>query len=114
MKYGVENYDVIEKVYLNFVKKLLGVKPNTNTPMLYAELGSFPLSIYIRKTLIKYWLKIMNSGHHSLPGIVYYNMVNSSEQSWATKIKQILFETGYGFVWLNQNVSNKKTFSKPI
>ena len=24
------------------------------------------------------------------------------------KIKQILFETGYGFVWLNQNVSNNK------
>ena len=29
----VENCDVIEKVYLNFVKKLLGVKPNTNTEM---------------------------------------------------------------------------------
>ena len=78
--------------------------------MLYAELGSFPLSIYIRNTLIKYWLKIMNSGHHSLPGIVYCNMFNSSEQSWETKIKQILFETGYGFVCLNQNVSNEKLF----
>ena len=78
--WGVGNYDVIEKLYLNFVKKLLGVKPNINTAMLYAELGSFPLSIYIRKTLVKYWLKIMNSGHHSLPGIVYYNMFNSSEQ----------------------------------
>ena len=54
--WGVGNYDVIEKLYLNFVKKLLGVKPNTSTAMLYAELGSFPLSIYIRKTLIKYWL----------------------------------------------------------
>ena len=52
----------------------------------------------------------MNSGHHSLPGIVYYNMFNSSEQSWATKIKHIFFETGYGFVWLNQNVSNENLF----
>ena len=49
----------------------------------------------------------MNSGHHSLPGIVYI-MFNSSEQSWTTKIKQILLETGYGFVWLNQNVANEK------
>ena len=56
----------------------------------------------------------MNSGHHSLPGIVYYNMFNSSEQSWETKIKQILIEPGYCFVWLNQNVSKKKPFSKPI
>ena len=69
--WGVANYHVIEKVYLNFVKKLLGVKPNTNTAMLYADFGSFPLSVYIRKTLIKYWLKITNSGHHSLPGIFY-------------------------------------------
>ena len=37
------------------------VKPNTNTAVLYAELGSCPLSFYIRKTLIKYWLKIINS-----------------------------------------------------
>ena len=37
-------------------------------------------------------------------------MFNSSEQSWATTIKQILFETGYGSVWLNQNVSNEKLF----
>ena len=46
--------------------------------MMYAELGSFPISIYIRKTLIKYWLKIMNSGHYSLLGIVYYNMFNQN------------------------------------
>ena len=92
--------------------KLLGVKPNTT--MLYAELGSFPFSIYLKKTVKKYWVKIMNSGQHSITGIVYYNMFNSSVQSWTTKIKQILFETGYGFVWLNQNVSNEKLFSKPI
>ena len=106
----VGNYDVIERVYLNFVKNLLGVKPNTNTAMIYAESGSFPLSVYIRKTLIKYGLKIMYSGHHSLPEIVYNNMFNSSEQNWITKIKQIVFETEYGFVWLNQNVSNEKLF----
>ena len=52
----------------------------------------------------------MNSGHHSLPGIVSYNMFNSSEQSWTTKIKHILFETGYSFVWLNQNVANEELF----
>ena len=73
--WGVGNYDVIEKVYLNFVKKLLGVKPNTNITMLYAESGSFPFSIYIRKTVINYWLKIMNSGQQSLPGIVLLHYV---------------------------------------
>ena len=56
----------------------------------------------------------MNCGHHSLPEIVYTNMFNSSEQNWTTKIKQILFETGYGFVWLNQNVSNEKLFLNQV
>ena len=50
----------------------------------------------------------MNSGYHSLPEIAYYNMFNSSEQSWTTKIQHIPSETGYGFVWLNQNVSNEQ------
>ena len=88
--WGVGNYDVIEKVYLNFIEKLLGVKPNINTPMMYAKLGSFPICVYIRNTFIKYWLKIMNSGHNSLPEIVYNNMFNSSAQNLTTKIKQIL------------------------
>ena len=40
---GVENCDVIEKVYLNFVMKLLcWCKP---------ELGGFPLSTYTKKTI---------------------------------------------------------------
>ena len=89
--WGVGNYDAIEKVYLYFVKKLLCVKPNTNTAILYAELCSFPLSIYIRKTLIKYWLKMMNSGHHSLPGIVYYNMFNNSNKAGQPKLNRYFF-----------------------
>ena len=40
--WGVRNYDVVEKVYLNIVKKLLGVKPNTNTAMLNYVAFRFP------------------------------------------------------------------------
>ena len=63
--WGVGNYDVIEKEYIIFVKKLLGVNPNTNTAMLFAELDSFPLSIYIRKTLII--ILIIVSSNRCLP-----------------------------------------------
>ena len=45
---------------------------------------------------------------HSLT-VVFSNDTYTPEENWTTKIKHIHFEIGYGFVWLNQNVSKDKT-----
>ena len=55
-------------------------------------------------TLIKYWVKIMNSGQYNLPRIAYSSMVNNSEENWSTKIEPISLETGYEFVCRNPNI----------
>ena len=81
---GFENY---EKVYLNFIKKLVGVKHNTKTSMLYAEIRQ-----EIRKTLIL----VEDNEQHNLPRIAYNNMFIRSVENWTTKIKLILFENEYG------------------
>ena len=37
----------IEIMHINFIKTVLGVKPSTNTCLLYAETGRFPLYVTI-------------------------------------------------------------------
>ena len=36
------------------------------------------------------------------------NMAEKKNQNWATRIKNILTENGYGYIWLNHNVANVK------
>ena len=45
-------------MHINFIKTVLGVKLFTNTNLIYAETGQFPLYITICRQLMKYWLKL--------------------------------------------------------
>ena len=64
--YGSENYAVIEAFLLKFMKHVLDVKATTNTAILYAETGRYPLAIPINLCIIKFWFKILNSDVHKL------------------------------------------------
>ena len=57
--YGAINE--IEAYHLQFMKRTLGVKVTTNSCVVYAETGRFPLHIDINLCMIKYWIKILNS-----------------------------------------------------
>ena len=56
--YGAINE--IEAYHLQFMKRTLGVKVNTNSRVVYAETGRFPFNIDIN-LCIKYRIKILNS-----------------------------------------------------
>ena len=43
------------------MKRTLGVKVTTNSCVVYAETGRFPLHVDINLCMIKYWINILNS-----------------------------------------------------
>ena len=70
--WGVGNCGEIDKYFGGFLKKLLRVKQSTNTSMIYAETKSFALSVSVKLSIVKYWLKVINSGDNQLnPGTPY-------------------------------------------
>ena len=110
--YGLYNSAAVETFYLKFLKRLLNVKQSTNTCMVYAETGRYPLSIDIKVNMVKQWLKIVCSDQRKLIWIAYDNMVNATrhEKNWASHIKHLLYSTGFGFVWEQQSVNDTKQF----
>ncbi len=111
--YGINNYKAIDTFYLRYIKHLLNVKPSTNTCMVYAEVGRYPLSIDIRLNMIKQWIKIINSDKEKLIWISYNSMRNSSNSKpgwWTSNIKHLLYSTGFGYVWEQQMVYDDKMF----
>ena len=55
------------------------MKQSTNTCMVYAETGCYPLSINTKVKMVKQWLRIVCSDQRKLIWIAYDNMVNATK-----------------------------------
>ena len=113
--YGIQNCMVVETFDLKFPKKILKVKTSTKTCMIYAETGRYPLSIDIKLNMIKQWLKIIRSDDNKLIRLVYCSMKDcsvrvSKRNNWVLNIKELLYSTGFGYVWEQQTVNNEYQF----
>ena len=65
----------LELYHTRFIKRTIDVKSTTNTSMIYAETGRFPLAIDINVQIIKYWLKILIMESNSYVKLVYNEML---------------------------------------
>ena len=64
----------IDKYFGSFLKKMVSVRKTTITSMIYAETGSLILTVSANLNIVKYWLKVINSGDNQLIRIVYEGM----------------------------------------
>ena len=117
--WGLDRADQLERFYLAFLKSILGVKKSTPNCFVYGELGVFPLIIERKVRILKYWLKILKSDETSYFKKMYLDMLvtneNNPEQiSWVYNLKQLLFELGFGYVWINQGVQRETSFLNQI
>ena len=106
MKYGVFcKAEPIERFHLAFLKTLLCVKSSTPSCFVYGELGVYPLHIERKYRIIKFWLKILNSSTESYMKKIYldllmFNVDFPEKVTWVSLLKKMLFEYGFGYVWL--------------
>ena len=57
-----------------FIKRTLEVKSSTNTSVIFAETGKFPLAIDTNLQIIKYWVQILSSEESCYIKLVYSEM----------------------------------------
>ena len=113
--WGYEYSDKIEKVHRKFCKRVLGVSSTTNNAAVLGECGRLPLCVIYFKRCISYWLKILCMPETRHPKSIYLMLKGLDENNkitWATKVRNLLFKYGFGFVWLNQGVGDNKEFLK--
>jgi len=113
--WGVDCHNCIESLLHYFCRKQLGVGSKTPIPALLAECGQLPIYITCKVKVIKYWLKIISSPDTSLVKACYemmYRLSSNGRINWATKVKNLLYSNGFGFVWEQQSVDNPHLFLK--
>jgi len=59
--WGFVKGNAIERVYLQFCKRLLGVKKTTQNDFIYGELGRVSYRTLRYYNIIKFWIKILNT-----------------------------------------------------
>ena len=95
----------VELVHNRFCRYALNLGKSTPTSFLYGELGHLPMYIVRKFKIIKYWLHLLQNQ----PKIVYdvyqllLNDANMGKRNWASDIRDMFFELGLNYMWLNQN-----------
>ena len=99
----------IERVHLQFCKRLLGVKKSTQIILFMGNWEEQKKKRYF--IIIKYWLKNVNSAERKYISYIYNTMLadieeNDREINWALLVKRLLSNLGFYEVWLQQNVGD--------
>ena len=90
----------IERVHLNFCKRVLGVKRTTQNDFVYGILGRVPMNIIRHIRIVKYWLSIVSGKKSQIVGIVYNgtlsSLYNGNVVNWASNVRDLLCTIGTG------------------
>ena len=105
--WGTDVNICIENVQLKCCKTVLGVGSKAASPAILGECGKNSLYILCYLKAVSYWLKLISLPNNNLTKSCYNLMFLQCERgkkNWASKIKQILFQFGYGYAWEEQHV----------
>ena len=112
--WGFNSAPAIEKVHLQFCKKLLGVKRTTQNDFVYGELGRVNYQTTRLLNIIKYWLKILHSQEDKYITKIYHMLKDDCEMhnyvNWCYFLKDVLGQLGFYHVWISQTVGDCKHF----
>ena len=104
----------IERVHLQFCKKLLGVKKTTQNDFIYGELGRTSFQVKRYYNIIKYWTKILISDDNKYINKIYNMLKREAEENqcvnWCVLLRDLLGSLGLNYVWISQTVGDIKFF----
>lgn len=98
----------IERIHLKFMKRILGVRPQTTNAAVYGELGRVPLNIVRKERVLKYWFKIIKTEGSLINKLFKYQIENNNNNNdvmWADQVKNLLSELGFSYLWQNNDIT---------
>lgn len=111
--WGTSYCKSIESVQLEFCKKYLKINRSSCNSMALGECGRLPLQIHYMTRVIKYWCRLLQLPHDRLPFQSYLmlkSLDDNGRTTWVSKVKNLLFSFGFGYVWLSQDIGDVKMF----
>lgn len=108
--WGNQYSEIIETVHDKYGRKFLKLPANVAKVFVRGQYGRRPLYIDYYCNCIKYWIKLISMDTYRYPYQSYKMLRNLDEVgrlTWATKVRELLFKFGFGYVWFYENVGNE-------
>ena len=117
--WGYGNIEPLEIFYRAFIKRVLGLNKNTPNPIVYGEVGKYPVVHRIHLRMISFWIKVSEGKPTKLSSIIYklifkLHVDGSYDSPWLMCIRNILCDSGNRHFWFDQEVLAPKTFMKSV
>ena len=103
------DHDIIDRVHLFAIKRLLNVSTRTPSPLVYGEMGRYPLCVNACTRCITYWLNLVRMPDNHLPlksNKMLHDLHCKNKNTWDSHVCFTLYRYGFWFVWENQGVYN--------
>ena len=111
--WGYSHSENIERVHSSFCKYIACLNRNVSNCFALSECGRHPLNVIYMTRCIKYWTKLISMPNHRYPKNCYMmlrDLDDAGKTTWATGVKQLLFEHGFGYAWVAGEVGNMTSF----
>ena len=119
--WGCRNCTVLERIYLRYLKRILGVRLSTGNCAVYAELGVIPFDVLVKFNLVKYWTNVIEGEEESLIYRMYCFLRHNIDAdiqtgcfNWAKSVKSILYQCGFYAVWDTHSINDKEGFLQQL
>ena len=83
---------IIETIHNEFLRKITKARTSTPMYMLYAELGRYPVELYVKCRMIGFWNRIITGKQNKISFILYRALYNHQKSfKWVERLKGIFF-----------------------
>ena len=108
--WGYRNTYVLDKVFLGYLKQMLGVRITTSNCATYSETRVLPFSVSCQYNMVKYWIKLVN-GDRARPDFKSFfflkeNIDANVKGNWAKEVKSVLDNCGLSYLWNYDHIDN--------
>jgi hypothetical protein len=111
--WGCDTVKCIEQVQDKYCKYLLKLPNQAVNVAVRGECGRLPVKVTATLYVLKYWCTLLYMDNNRLPKSCY-KMIHALDASgrvtWATKVKNLMYKSGFGVVWLFQEMGNVSLF----
>ena len=111
--WGYEYCETIEKVQIKFCKRYACLHQNTADFFALGECGRYPLAVTYMTQCVKYWVRLIQMPNYRYPKQCYImlrSQAAAGKSNWAEKIRLLLYQHGFGYVWEADTVGDAQRF----
>ncbi len=117
--WGFENTELVERVHTKFCKLVLRTSKFTYNSMIYGETGRTPIGLVAKIRMLNYWCRLVTDKSTKINVILYkilfhLHVTEKFTSDWILCIKNILENTGFNYIWLEQNTQNPSLLSHHV